>query len=170
MRYGSDMRLGLGVTLLAAALVGCADDLSADSYMDPDLPPYGCDSEPTGPCGESTSAGEAAGACQGSSDCADTQICAADFDGEIGTFQCQSTCIGEADDQSWCFDDAACCDPDAVCTRGYCISSGAPATTSGADSSGTDATTAAADSTSSGESSTGDASTGGTTTSGGSSG
>src|SRR5687767_5079848 len=98
------MRLGLCLLLLATAVACATDDLSADSYMDEDFPPWSCDTEATGPSCDSTGGSEGvAASCVGGFDCADGQVCAADFDGEIGTFECQLACIDAMDEQRWCF-------------------------------------------------------------------
>lgn len=126
------MRLA-STSLVLLTVAGCAADaLSADSYMDEDHPPYGCDSEPTGPCGSSSDAGPQAGSCQGGLDCDAGEFCAASFDGDIGQFECQSACIDAMDDTRWCYDSSACCNATDTCTRGYCI----PADDTPADSSG----------------------------------
>jgi uncharacterized membrane protein YgcG len=104
--------------------LGCAADegLSADDFMDEDFPPWSCDSD-TSCTSSGASEGPAAPPCLSSTECSDGEICAADFDGDIGTFSCQALCIITMDDAQWCADDSACCDPLAVCTRGLCIAS-----------------------------------------------
>lgn len=159
------MRLDL--TLLALlTIAGCAGDaLSADSYMDEDHPPYGCDSEPTGPCGSSSDAGPNGGSCQGGLDCANGEFCAASFDGDIGQFECQSACIESMDDTRWCYDSSACCNATDTCTRGYCI----PAEDTPADSSGGSSDASTSSSTTDGGSSSSSSGSGSESSSGGSS-
>jgi hypothetical protein len=145
--------------LVAGCLVGDEGGFAGESYMPPDHPPYGCmDGSSSGSC--ETTAGDAAIECAGSSDCPGDQICAASFDGDIGTFRCDSLCIANEDQASWCFDDAACCDSNATCTRGLCIAGDAGTSTGEADSSSSgDGSSSGDASTSGGSSST---STGGT--------
>ncbi len=103
--------------------IGCAasdGDLAGEEYMDEDLPPWSCGTSGptgTGPC---ESSGGPAPDCVDSAQCMG-EVCAASFDGEIGPFECQSSCIEPMDDQRWCSDAAACCDADAICDRGYCV-------------------------------------------------
>lgn len=107
--------------LLLTAACACAfsDSLAGAEYMDEDFPPWTCDTEgTTGEC--ATTGNEPAASCQGTEDCAG-QVCAASFNGEIGEFECQSTCIDAFDDDRWCVDAGACCDLDATCERGYCV-------------------------------------------------
>lgn len=146
---------------------GCfaADEggFAGESYMVPDQPPYNCmDGSSSGAC-ETTA--DAAIECRGSSDCPGDEICTASFDGDIGRFRCESLCVVNEDQSSWCFDDAACCDTNAVCTRGLCIAGEDASTTSETGGSGDPSTTSGDASSSSGASTSGDASstsTGGT--------
>ncbi|MBC8067947.1 MAG: hypothetical protein IAG13_06395 [Deltaproteobacteria bacterium] len=109
----------LGCVLVGQS--GCAEDsASADDFMDEDFPPWSCDSD-TSCTSSGASEGAPAPACQSSNECSGGEICAADFDGDIGSFSCQAVCIVTMDDAQWCADDSACCDPLAVCTRGYCL-------------------------------------------------
>ncbi|HWB76244.1 MAG TPA: hypothetical protein VG755_14840 [Nannocystaceae bacterium] len=147
--------------LVCCAAAGCfvAQDggYAGESYMPPDQPPYNCmDGSSTGPC-ETTDG--AASECQGSSDCPGDEICTATFDGDIGRFRCESLCVVNEDATSWCFDDAACCDSNAVCTRGLCIASDVASTS---DTSGNmDSSTTSTDPSGSGGSSTSVGSTSG---------
>ncbi len=137
-----------GAWLLA---IGCGGgtDAAGGEYIDEDFPPWSCDTEATTTgCAESGDAPVAE--CQGAPDCA-AGVCAADFAGDIGRFECQAACIAPIDDARWCFDASACCDAEAICDRGYCIVEGEA----------TDGTGASAE---------GGASTGDVTTSGGGSG
>lgn len=137
------MRPSLCVLLL---LTGCmaADNLSADDYMEEDFPPWTCDTEGTTTGCDST--GDlTAPQCEGAQDCPG-EVCAASFNGDIGPFECQSQCIDAMDDNRWCLDSDACCDPTAVCDRGYCVptdggsSTTDVATTGAGESSGADTT------------------------------
>jgi len=83
--------------------------------------------DPAGSSGEgvtdpSTSTGAAPGQCQGNDDCAEGEFCVAPYaDNVRGPFDCVSECVGPMDEAVWCYDDDACCDPQAHCTiRGYC--------------------------------------------------
>lgn len=65
--------------------------------------------------------------CAVSSDCADGELCVAPFDQSAGpegkgAYECVSDCVVMMDEDRWCADAAACCDPSAECTdRGYCV-------------------------------------------------
>lgn len=71
--------------------------------------------------------------CHGPADCDEGSFCVAPYaDNERGDFACVAECVGPMDEDSWCYDASACCDPAAVCTiRGYCEVEGADASTSG---------------------------------------
>lgn len=128
---------------------GCgeSDESAGGEYIEEDFPPWTCDTEATTTgCAESGDVPVAE--CRGASDCA-AGVCAADFNGDIGRFECQASCISPFDDARWCVDASACCDAAAICDRGYCLvddgttgdvgeSSGAASTDSetGASSSG----------------------------------
>lgn len=132
------------------------DSLAGESYMPPDQPPYNCmDGSSSGPC-ETTD--EIASECDGSSDCAGGEICTATFDGDIGRFRCESLCVVNEDQTSWCADDAACCDSGAICTRGLCIAGDGASTTG---ETGVDSSATSVDASSSGDSSTSGGSTSG---------
>jgi hypothetical protein len=141
---------------MLGGLLGCAEDsLSGDDFMDEDFPPWSCDSD-TSCTSSSASEGDPAPACQSSTECSGGEICAADFDGDIGTFSCQALCITTMDDAQWCADDSACCDPLAVCTRGLCIAGGDGSTgESSSDSGSSDGSGSDTGSTSSGGGSSG---------------
>jgi hypothetical protein len=54
-----------------------------------------------------------------------------------GAFACVPECVGPMDEALWCFDDAACCDPNAHCTiRGYCVADGGTGESSGGTTGG----------------------------------
>jgi hypothetical protein len=64
--------------------------------------------------------------CAMSSDCGDASFCVAPFDQSLGpegkgAYACVVECVPLVDEDLWCADATACCDPNAVCTdRGYC--------------------------------------------------
>jgi hypothetical protein len=145
--------------------------------MDEDVPAGMCMSE-SGPCETSDSGGVDTNAglgdpCSASGQC-ESGICSATFDGEIGEFECHTTCIPDFDEARWCIDDASCCSGSVCSLRGYCqpndaTSTGGDASTStgGADTSGdaTGTTTGAGETgTWSGATTTGTTSGGATTT------
>ncbi len=148
-------------SIAAAGLVsvGCfspTDEDAGGEYMDEDFPPWTCDTEGTTTgCGSSTGDSSAA-QCQGPADCP-SGVCAADFAGDIGRFECQAACIEPLDDARWCIDASACCDAQAICDRGYCI---AP---EGADTTGLDTTGADTGTTDTGTADTGTTGDAGTT-------
>ncbi len=114
-------RIVVLAVLLAAGACGAKDDDAAgddfvDPYMDQPLPPS-CRDTSSGPCEDSTGDPPE---CTASVECPDEQVCAASFDGDIGTFRCEASCIATDDEARWCFDDAACCDASARCIRGLC--------------------------------------------------
>jgi hypothetical protein len=65
--------------------------------------------------------------CTLSSDCPDGELCVAPFDQSAGpegkgATECVTECVVIMDEDRWCADRAACCDPLAECTdRGYCV-------------------------------------------------
>jgi hypothetical protein len=65
--------------------------------------------------------------CTVTADCVDGELCVAPFDQMAGPegkgpLECVSDCVVIMDEDRWCADAAACCDPDAECTdRGYCV-------------------------------------------------
>jgi hypothetical protein len=98
----------------------------------------------------STTTGEAPGQCQGNDDCADGEFCVAPYGNNVrGPFDCVSDCVGPMDEARWCYDDDACCDPQAHCTiRGYCeVDAGATTTDDGAAETDTGAMTTGTEST-----------------------
>jgi hypothetical protein len=97
---------------------GTAADDWVDPYMDDPQPPE-CQTSSGDVCTTDTGDGIHP-TCDGTLDCADAEVCAAIFNGDIGTFVCQS-CLADQDEARWCFDDAACCNPDATCVRGLCL-------------------------------------------------
>lgn len=81
--------------------------------------------------------------CQRSSECPDGELCVAPFDQSAGpegkgAYACVSECVALMDEDRWCADAAACCDPLAECTdRGYCVyPEGSTGSSDGTDSSG----------------------------------
>ena len=97
--------------------VGCGDSALTD-YMDDDVPAGTCEDTE----GDACETGGAGDACMSTEQCGGDFVCAATFNGDIGTFECQSACIPTMDETQWCMDDAACCDDAASCgPRGYCM-------------------------------------------------
>jgi hypothetical protein len=84
-----------------------------------------------------TESGDAGSSCNGEMCSADT-FCVAPYANAVrGPFACVDACVGPMDEDHWCFDASACCDPTATCTiRGYCI---APGGGSSSDDGGTTA-------------------------------
>jgi hypothetical protein len=167
------MRLSLIVVGLVFAGCGSAE---LSDYMDEDLPAGQC-KETEGDVCETGGEGDQCGSTQ---DCGGDLICAAQFNGDIGRFECQDVCIPTMDETRWCMDDAACCDAAATCgPRGYCMidggvgetvdeasggSEGAGTTTSGTDTGGgttSAGTTSGATSSGGTDTSTGTSTTGG---------
>jgi hypothetical protein len=78
--------------------------------------------------------------CLLSAHCPDGEVCVAPFDQEAGpegkgAYECVIECVELMDEDRWCADAAACCDPTAACTdRGYCVH---PEETGGSEDSGT---------------------------------
>lgn len=91
----------------------------------------------TGVTESSSTGGGDPSACSASSPCRQDSYCVAPYANAVrGTFECVDACVGPDDEDHWCFDASACCDPAAVCTiRGYCISPGASTGTDGGSSS-----------------------------------
>jgi len=111
------------VPVVAGCFAPRAED-AGDDFMDEDVPAGKCMSD-SGPCDESEGAGDGTptpDGCQSTLDCAGGEICAAVFDGDIGTFACRASCIEDMDDTRWCVDDDGCCNDGSVCAgRGYCM-------------------------------------------------
>lgn len=166
----------LAVTILVAG--GCGNDAASDvGYFDDDDFPgncagtgaatTGCDTDGTGSEVMATSTtGTPQTGCQQSGDC-DGGYCLAPYDPEtteVGAFDCSFTCIPLMDEFSWCSDDTACCDPDAVCTeRGYCL---LPEDIGGTDESTSGGSTSTGSTTSSGSTTADGSSTGATDSTG----
>ena len=81
--------------------------------------------------------------CTMTAECVDGELCVAPFDQSAGpegkgAYECVSDCVVLMDEDRWCADAAACCDPLAECTdRGYCAyPDGASSGTEGSGSSG----------------------------------
>lgn len=106
--------------------VGCAfsSDYTAEDTGMPEPVPPNCDNATfadTEACPVGGTGGEGAD-CLVTADCSDGLVCTAAFDGEIGRFSCQSTCIDDRDEARWCIDDMACCSAGSHCSpRGYCL-------------------------------------------------
>jgi len=116
--------------------VGCGDAALTD-YMDDDVPAGTCEDTE----GDACETGGAGDACMSTQQCGGDFVCTATFNGDIGTFECQSACIPTMDETQWCMDDAACCDDAASCgPRGYCMIADGVDTgiDSGTDDGGTD--------------------------------
>ena len=84
-----------------------------------------------------TSTGGEGNGCNVANPCDAGGFCVAPYaDNDRGDFACVENCVEPGDENSWCFDAAACCDPTASCTeRGYCVAPG------GSDGSSSDAGT-----------------------------
>lgn len=127
-------------TMVCAALAiggcGASDELSAaEGYMPEDLPPWTCDTDASSGGGSESGCGDGTGdldQCEGVGDC-EVGYCVAAFDGDIGVFECRASCIESMDENQWCADASACCDPAATCERGYCITDAAGASSSTGD-------------------------------------
>lgn len=65
--------------------------------------------------------------CTMTAECEGGELCVAPFDQSAGpegkgAYECVSECVALMDEDRWCADVAACCDPLAECTdRGYCV-------------------------------------------------
>jgi hypothetical protein len=65
--------------------------------------------------------------CTVTADCLDGELCVAPFDQTAGAegkgaYECVPECVVIMDEDRWCADADACCDPEAECTdRGYCV-------------------------------------------------
>lgn len=127
-----------------------AENDNDDLYMDDDVPSGNCMGD-TGPCdtdamgdesdGSGTSSTPTGGTCESTMQCGVGDTCMATFDGDIGEFECQSSCIEDHDETRWCIDDLSCCNGGSVCSaRGYCLPSGAEGVgeSSGGSDSGAD--------------------------------
>ena len=136
-------------TWMCVLAIGCGD-ASLTDYMEDDVPAGMCEDTE----GDACDTGGEGDACTSTATCGSDFVCAASFNGDIGTFECQSACIPTMDETRWCMDDSACCDTAASCgPRGYCmIADGVDAGTD--TSTGTD-TSPGADTSTGGESSTG---------------
>jgi hypothetical protein len=121
-------RFALAVLASAACFAAQDSGAGGDTEYIPDDPPAGNCGEPgEEPC--ETSGIAPAGDCQASSECDAGLACSATFDGDIGRFECQASCIEDFDEARWCADDASCCGPGSICQgRGYCVPAGATST------------------------------------------
>jgi len=103
-----------------------------DDYMDDLPPPGGCQTS----CPDTTGGGSPAGGpCLDTEDCAEDGICAAQFDGDVQSFQCQVACIPLMDETQWCADDQSCCNGAMCSPRGFCLP---PTESGGLDTGGND--------------------------------
>jgi len=136
-------------------------------FIDEDIPAGNCGETDNAPCESSEGGGVPDPPCDASNDCWGGMICAAVFDGDIGSFVCRPSCIEDSDESQWCIDDAGCCNPDATCSdRGYCMPAG---DTTGGDTTSGDTTsgdTTGSDTTTSGDTTGSDTTDGGTSTGG----
>lgn len=118
----------------------------------------GNDDDTAAPPGTTTGA-PSGDECQASAECGAELFCVAPFDQTLGPngkgdFACVTECVMQMDEDRWCADVSACCDPDAECTdRGYCEVPGLGTGDSGGSGSG---------GSDSGGSDSGDSGTGGT--------
>jgi hypothetical protein len=149
------------VAWLGLGAAACGDDL-------PDDPPSGGMSSSSGLTGtltldpSSTSTGDAPTSSEGSTStsgpstvgipdectqsdhCLDGEVCVAPFDQTAGpegkgAYACVSECVAIMDEDRWCADAAACCDPTAECTdRGYCVAADGGSTGGSESSTGRD--------------------------------
>ena len=118
--------------------------------------------------GGTTGTGTPQDECRMSSECGRDSFCVAPFDQTLGPegkgpYACVSECVPLVDEDLWCADATACCDPNAVCTdRGYCELPGSTGTgdTGGSDTGGS-GDTGGGDSTGGSDSGSGTGSTGG---------
>ncbi len=90
-----------------------------------------------------TTTGAASGdECLASAECGAELFCVAPFDQTLGPlgkgdYACVTECVMQMDEDRWCADTSACCDPDAECTdRGYCEVPGLETGDSGGSDSG----------------------------------
>lgn len=119
---------------------GCSESADRGDFMSESIPPGGPppDTDADGGSGGSddgtAGTGDTADApggddrdqCRASDECGAPGRCGASFDGSRRAgLTCLGGCIDTMDDAMWCADDAACCDPNAVCqSRGYCVVDG----------------------------------------------
>lgn len=140
------MRIRSGLLLLALGSIACGDDLpdpppagesssSSGTTSDTTMLPL----ETSSSSGPSTSTGDEPSSSSGfssvgipdectvSADCPRGELCVAPFDQAAGPegkgpLACVVECVVIMDEDRWCADAAACCDPEAECTdRGYCV-------------------------------------------------
>ena len=110
------------LTYLVAVLpIACATTAPADP---PERMSTGADT--TGGSGGPGSTGfPPADACEGTEDCEEEMFCVAPYDmgaAQRGEAACVSMCVGAAELNRWCIDDAACCEG-LVCNEvdGFCV-------------------------------------------------
>lgn len=143
---GAPMRILLAPLLLASLSIACGDDLpeppassstssggtTTSNGTTTELPPGTSTTDATGSTGEdpSTTTGHSSvgipDECTVTADCPRGELCVAPFDQNAGPegkgpLECVTECVVLMDEDRWCADAAACCDPEAECTdRGYC--------------------------------------------------
>lgn len=159
------IRTMLALSLLGLGTLACGDDLPSPPGMAESTSTTGTGSTGVAtwpPMGTSTgiaSSEEGGGSssttghttvgvpdeCQITMDCPAGELCVAPFDQSAGpegkgALACVAECVAIMDEDRWCADAAACCDPTAECTdRGYCVYPG-DTDTDGSSSGGTGTT------------------------------
>ena len=104
---------GFMISVFALALAcDAATNSGTGDYMDRDIP---TGSECGGTGGEADCQ-----QCEESLDCGEGQFCGRDGD----VTECVAGCVGPEPVPHACVDDAGCCDPDAFCSRGWCVPRG----------------------------------------------
>jgi hypothetical protein len=115
VRYRCAMRL---IWMLACLSTTACGEKALSDYMDDDVPAGKCEDTDASLC-ETGGQGDE---CEDTQFCTGELVCAAPFDGDIGAFKCQSSCVETMDETRWCTDAASCCEIGAVCgPRGYCM-------------------------------------------------
>ena len=143
-------------------LAGCAmdesdagDNSSDTEYIPDDVPSGNCGETDNEPC---TTTGGETPTCEATIECDAGTVCAAGFDGDIGSFICRASCIDDFDETRWCIDDEGCCEPGSICRgRGYCMPAGATSMESGDDTGTSESGTSESGTSESGTSDTGGA-------------
>lgn len=143
-------RVHAAAMILSVAVAACGDDLPTlegssssgpfittststtdDSASTTAAPMPASSDEGVGTTGTSSTSGPSTvgipDECLVSSECPDGELCVAPFDQSAGpegkgAYECVTECVVIMDEDRWCADAAACCDPLAECTdRGYCV-------------------------------------------------
>jgi hypothetical protein len=147
----SGVRACIVVVLLGLGVAGCGDDLpdppraggsssgttgttgtsTTDGFTSTSTSAAPASSDEAGTTTTGTTGPSSVGIpdeCTVSADCLDGEpYCVAPFDQSAGpegkgAYECVSECVVLMDEDRWCADAAACCDPQAECTdRGYCV-------------------------------------------------